>query len=147
MGSQENFYYASENTGFKPNPERTEGTYSKYASLDDKMDGFHYYMRYIKSRIGALYGGYAHEIRDGHITRDEGIALMNKFEGEFPKVFSEFLDYLELNESEFWAIVDDWRPEHLWQKVEGEWFSVIQLQSEIDRLFDASIQVVAWLIC
>ena len=47
---------------------------------------------------------------------------MNKFEGEFPKkYFQEFLDYLELNESEFWAIVDDWRPEHLWQKVEGEW--------------------------
>ena len=30
---------ASKNTGFKPNPERTEGTYSKYASIDDKFDG------------------------------------------------------------------------------------------------------------
>ena len=38
----------------------------------------------------------------------------------------------------FGAIVDDWRPEHLWQKVEGEWVLVIQLQSEIDRLSDAS---------
>jgi hypothetical protein len=39
---QENFYYAVEHAGFTPNPDRTEGTYSKYASLDDKLDGFHY---------------------------------------------------------------------------------------------------------
>ena len=117
---QENFYYASENTGFKPNPERTEGTYSKYASLDDKMDGFHYYMRYIKFGLGRCMEDAAHEIRDGHITRDEGIALMNKFEGEFPKkYFQEFLDYIGINESEFWDIVDDWRPEHLWKKEKG----------------------------
>ena len=35
---QEAYYYATENTGFKPNTERTEGTYSKYVSLDDKID-------------------------------------------------------------------------------------------------------------
>ena len=61
-------------------------------------------------------------MRDGHITREEGIALMNKFEGEFPRrYFQEFLDYLGINEAEFWAIVDDWRPEHLWKKEKGEW--------------------------
>jgi len=40
---QECFYYAVENTGFKPNTLRTEGTYSKYSSIDDKIDPFHYY--------------------------------------------------------------------------------------------------------
>ncbi len=46
---QEHYYYASENTGFQANPEgRSEGTYSKYASLDDKIDGFHYYLMYMK---------------------------------------------------------------------------------------------------
>ena len=40
---QENFYYCQKNTNFEVNPNRTEGTYSKYASLDDKLDGFHYY--------------------------------------------------------------------------------------------------------
>ena len=38
---QENYYYVAEHCGFKPNPVRTEGTYSKYASIDDMMDGFH----------------------------------------------------------------------------------------------------------
>jgi N-acetyl sugar amidotransferase len=39
---QENYYYCAQNIGFEPNPEgRSEGTYSKYASLDDKFDAFH----------------------------------------------------------------------------------------------------------
>ena len=49
---QENYYYCREHTGFSPNTERTQGTYSKYASLDDKIDGFHYYLSYIKFGIG-----------------------------------------------------------------------------------------------
>ena len=119
---QENFYYASEHTGFMPNPERTEGTYSKYASLDDKMDGFHYYMRYIKFGLGRCMEDAAHEIRDGHITREEGIALMDRFEGEFPKKhFREFLEYLDIAEDHFWKVVDEWRPEHLWKKDGNDW--------------------------
>ena len=49
---QENYYYCVKNTGFTCNDERSEGTYSKYASLDDKLDGFHYYLSYIKFGIG-----------------------------------------------------------------------------------------------
>ncbi|MBU1196105.1 MAG: N-acetyl sugar amidotransferase [Proteobacteria bacterium] len=119
---QENYYYCVENTAFKPNPMRTEGTYSKYASLDDKMDGFHYYLRYIKFGLGRCMEDATHEIRDGHLTREEGIALMKRYEGEFPqRYFKEFLEYLDITEEHFWDVVDSWRAEHLWHKVEGEW--------------------------
>jgi N-acetyl sugar amidotransferase len=119
---QENYYYCVENTGFKPNPERTEGTYSKYASLDDKMDGLHYYMRYIKFGLGRCVDDAAHEIRDGHLTRDEGVALVRKYDGEFPnKYFKEFLEYLDITEKHFWEVVDSWRPSYLWEKNNGKW--------------------------
>ncbi len=119
---QENYYYCVEHTGFKPNPERSEGTYSKYASLDDRFDGFHYYMRYIKFGLGRCVEDAAHEIRDGHLTRDEGIALMRRYEGEFPqKYFAEFLEYLDITEAHFWEVVDSWRAPHLWENVNGEW--------------------------
>ena len=52
MGAQEAYYYAVENTGFEANPVRTEGTYSKYNSLDDKVDGFFYFTRWIKFGVG-----------------------------------------------------------------------------------------------
>ena len=119
---QENFYYCVKNTNFKPNLTRSEGTYSKYASLDDKMDGMHYYMRYIKFGLGRCVEDAAHEIRDGHITRQEGIQLMDKYEGEFPsKYFNDFLNYLGISEEHFHNVVDEWRPEHLWKKSSNNW--------------------------
>jgi len=119
---QENYYYCVENTGFKPNPERSEGTYSKYASLDDKFDGFHYYLRYIKFGLGRCVEDAAHEVRDGHISREEGIALMNRYEGEFPeKYFQDFLEYLDITEKHFWEVIDSWRSPNLWEKENGEW--------------------------
>src|SRR3990170_8583851 len=48
----ENFYYAQEHCGFEPNPERSEGTYTRFASLDDKLDGLHYFLGYAKFGIG-----------------------------------------------------------------------------------------------
>ncbi len=120
---QENFYYCVEKTGFETNDQRSEGTYSKYASLDDKTDGFHYYLSYIKFGIGRSTSDSAHEIRDGKITRDEGIALVKKFDGEFPqKYFIETLDYMDISEDEFYRVIDSWRSPHLWHKNEkNEW--------------------------
>ena len=64
----------------------------------------------------------AHEIRDGHITREEGVALMRRYEGEFPeKYFIDFLEYLDITEDHFWEVVDSWRTPHLWENLEGEW--------------------------
>ena len=119
---QENFYYCVDNTGFKPNDERTEGTYSKYSSLDDKMDGMHYYMRYIKFGLGRCCEETSHEIRDKHITRSEGIKLMKKYEGEFPKkYFRDFLTYLSIDEKNFWKTVDKWRSKNIWMRKNNKW--------------------------
>lgn len=112
---QENFYYCSEHTGFTPNPERTLGTYSKYSSLDDKLDGLHYYLAYIKFGIGRATSDTAHEIRDGKITREEGIALVRKFDSEFPqKYFVEACDYMGLTEQDALAIIEKWRNPDVW---------------------------------
>jgi len=120
---QENFYYCVENTGFKPNPVRNEGTYSKYASLDDQLDGFHYYLSYIKFGLGRCTSDAAHEVRDGHITREEAVALVKKFDGEFPiKYFHTFLEYCGITEEYFNQVIDSWRSNHLWEKDNnGDW--------------------------
>ena len=43
-------------------------------------------MRYIKFGLGRCIDDAAHEIRDGHITRDEAIKLVQKYDGEFQKI-------------------------------------------------------------
>jgi N-acetyl sugar amidotransferase len=119
---QECYYYAAEHTRFEANSERTEGTYSKYNSIDDRVDGFHYWTAYIKFGIGRCTHEAAQEIRHGHITREEGVALVHKFDGELPrKYLPDFLDYLGMNESEFLAIADGFRSPHLWRKTGKGW--------------------------
>jgi N-acetyl sugar amidotransferase len=119
---QENFYYCREHAGFTPNTERSEGTYSKYASLDDQIDGFHYYLAYIKFGIGRTTSDAAHEIRDGKITREEGAALVKRYDHEFPrKYYKEFLEFCSITDKEVHAVVDSWRSDHLWYQENGEW--------------------------
>lgn len=120
---QENFYYANKYNGFQVNDTRSEGTYSKYASLDDQTDWLHYYMAYIKFGIGRATSDTAHEIRDGKISREEGVMLVKKYDGELSKkYFNITLDYMSINEKEFWEIVDSWRSPHIWKKNEKfEW--------------------------
>lgn len=120
---QECFYYAVDNTGFRPSAERTQGSYSKYSSLDDKIDPFHYYTTLAKFGLGRASYDAAQEIRNGKITREEGISLVRKFDLEFPSLYlSEFLDYVDVDEGGFHRTVDSFRSEHLWtQGSKGEW--------------------------
>jgi N-acetyl sugar amidotransferase len=120
---QENYYYAMEHSGFVSNPDgRSEGTYTKFASLDDKIDGQHYYTMYIKFGQGRAMNDVNRDIRDGFISREEGIELINKYDGEFPvKYFKEVLEYMGISEERYWEVIDNARSPHLWDKQDGEW--------------------------
>jgi N-acetyl sugar amidotransferase len=113
---QEVYYYAVEHTGFKARPFRTQGTYSKYNSIDDKIDDLHYYTTHIKFGIGRATYDASQEIRNNHLVRDEGVALVKRFDGEFPdRYFNEIMEYLEID-PEFFRneLSDRFRSPHLW---------------------------------
>lgn len=119
---QEVYYYAVENTGFKARPFRTQGTYSKYNSIDDKIDDLHYYTTFIKFGIGRATYDASQEIRNRHITREEGQALVKRFDGEFPdRYFNEVMEHIEMKPERFHELCDQFRSPHLWNKVNGEW--------------------------
>lgn len=134
------YYYAVEHGGFEASPERTPGTYSKYNSIDDKIDDLHYYTTWIKFGIGRATYDAAQEIRSGDITREEGVALVRRFDGEYPERFEEDnFRYLSITEKEFGKIAkefehpvmdrasflelaDRFRSPHLWKKKpDGTW--------------------------
>jgi hypothetical protein len=121
---QEVYYYAVENTGFKARPFRTQGTYSKYNSIDDKIDDLHYYTTFIKFGIGRATYDASQEVRNKHLTREDAVALVKKFDGEFPdKYFNEIMEYLDINPDYFRnELTDRFRSPHLWGKAENaEW--------------------------
>jgi N-acetyl sugar amidotransferase len=119
---QEVYYYAVENTGFEARPFRTQGTYSKYNSIDDKIDDLHYYTAYIKFGLGRASYDASQEIRNKHLTREEGVYLVKRFDGEFPnKYFDEIMDYIDMTRENFMELCDKFRSPHLWKKEDGEW--------------------------
>jgi hypothetical protein len=133
------YYYAVENGDFKASPERTPGTYSKYNSIDDKIDDFHYYTTYVKFGIGRATYDAAQEIRNEEITREEGVALVRKYDGEFPERFAEeIFRYLSIPDAEypvasqrfeqpiidrdyFDSLTDTFRSPHLWGRDGEDW--------------------------
>lgn len=133
------YYYAVENGGFQASPERTPGTYSKYNSIDDKIDDLHYWTTFIKFGIGRATYDASQEIRSGEISREEGVALVKRFDGEWPARFEhELMEYLSIPESvfpqahaqferpimtkeSFLALADGFRSPHLWKQTESGW--------------------------
>jgi len=133
------YYYAVEHGGFQASPERTPGTYSKYNSIDDRIDDFHYYTTFIKFGIGRTTYDAAQEIRSGDINREEGVALAKRFDGEFPDRFAEeIFRYLSIPPKEFPQastrfeqplmdrayfdnLADSFRSPHLWRYDHGSW--------------------------
>tara|TARA_Y100001970_G_C14258087_1_gene877134 strand:+ start:6285 stop:7580 length:1296 start_codon:yes stop_codon:yes gene_type:complete len=138
---QENYYYTIENSNFIPSPERTPGTYSKYSSIDDKLDDLHYFTTYIKFGMGRATYDAAQEIRNGEINREEGIKLVKQFDGEYPTRFEkELFEYLSIDEKRFpkafskfknpkmnrdyfFELAEKFRSPHLWyySEKEDEW--------------------------
>ena len=133
------YYYSVEHGNFEAAPERTPGTYSKYNSIDDRIDDFHYYTTGVKFGLGRASYDAAQEIRSGDITREEGIALVEKFDHEYPSRFEdEIFSYLSLPEKEFpeaskmfeqpimdanyfSKLTDTFRSPHIWKHVDGVW--------------------------
>ena len=141
------YYYAVEHGNFVASPERTPGTYSKYNSIDDKIDDLHYYTTGAKFGLGRASYDASQEIRSGDISRDEGISLVSQFDHEYPARFeAELFDYLSITPEEFprssarfeaprmskdyfRSLVDSFRSPHLWKLENGNW----QLRDPIKR--------------
>ena len=133
------YYFAVENGGFEAAPERTPGTYSKYNSIDDRIDDLHYYTTHIKFGIGRTTYDAAQEVRSEDIEREEAVALVKRYDGEYPERFSEeLLTYLSLPPAQFPksskqfedpimdrpyfdTLANRFRPAHLWQHANGNW--------------------------
>jgi N-acetyl sugar amidotransferase len=136
---QSAYYYAMENSDFQSSPERTPGTYSKYSGVDDMVDDFHYFTTWLKFGIGRTTYDAAQEVRNGDIEREEGVALVQRYDGEFPERFEkEVFKYFsldaktfpeaqkmfeqpEMDRDYFFHLCDRFRSPHIWKRESGSW--------------------------
>ena len=76
----------------------------------------------MKFGIGRATYDVAQELRNDHLTIEEGKKLIKKYDGEFPdNYFSDTMKYLGINENFFIKLCERFRSPHLWKKIKNKW--------------------------
>jgi hypothetical protein len=114
--------FVTEKYGFEFNPDPMDRTYARDSNLNNIHDGLHDYMKYIKFGYGRVHDHVARDIRNGVMTRENGISLIRQYEAVVPSDLVRWLDYVGMNRNEFESIADTFRDPRVWVKNEyGQW--------------------------
>ena len=101
---------------------RTDGTFTDFDSLDDKIDNLYYYMQFLKFGFGRTVRDACRMIQNGQMSREEGLEHVKKYDSEFPKTYhQEHLEYLDMTETEFVEITDKHRDPAIWEFAGNSW--------------------------
>jgi N-acetyl sugar amidotransferase len=113
-----------------------EGTYTNYENLDEKMHGLHDYLKYVKYGFGRATDHACIDVRNGRITREEGLKLVKEFDGKYPHYgVNEFVNYSGMSKEEIDTILDSFTNPILFvQDEQGDFIK--DTQGNLVRNFD-----------
>jgi N-acetyl sugar amidotransferase len=109
--------------GWKPAQQPFERTYRTMSNLDDMHEnGIHDYLKFVKLGYGRGSDHACKDIRGGVMTRDEGIAMVRKYDHVKPRRdLDRWLSYVGMREEEFDAVCDGFRDPRVWRVENGQW--------------------------
>lgn len=108
--------------GFEIADEPFDRTYRRMSNLDDMHEnGVHDWLKWVKFGYGRATDHVCKDIRAGLMTRDEGIALVRRYDPVKPRDLARWLDYTGMTEDEFDRIADTFRDPRVWWREAGEW--------------------------
>ena len=106
--------------GFSVHDGPTEGTFTNYENLDNKIQGIHDYFKWLKFGYGRAADSGSIQIRLKQISREDGMRLVKQHEGKLPEKFlDEYLDQWEMGREEFLDICDKFTNKELFKKDEN----------------------------
>ena len=108
---------------WRPAQQNFERTYRRFSNLDDMHEnGIHDYMKFVKFGYGRGTDHSSKDIRAGHMTREEGIRMVQKYDHVKPRMDLErWLNYVGMAEEEFDAIADTFRDSRVWRIENEQW--------------------------
>ena len=105
--------------GFSVIDGQSEGTYTNFENLDNKDQGFHDYLKWLKFGYGRTSDHASMEIRKKRITREEGLELVKKFEGKIPEQYlDEYLKDFEMTRDDFFKCMNKFTNKDIFKKDE-----------------------------
>ena len=123
-----NYELARDKMGLRGTGIRSIGTYNDFAQTDTKLYDLHVYLMFLKFGFGRCTQDVCIDIRRGAMTRQDGIELVKKYDGEYPDVhIVDYLEYFRMKQAEFDAVIDKWANKDLFEKVGGRWMPKFEL--------------------
>ena len=117
-----NYIVAKENCGLQEREEAGSGTFTNFAQNDQALYSLHCYMMYLKFGFGRATQDVGIEIRRGAMTREQGVNLVNLFDGHYPDEFIDiYLEYFQMSKNEFDMVIDKYANKELFEKVDNRW--------------------------
>ena len=82
-------------------------TYRQYSNIDDRYEnGLHDYLKFIKFGYGRATDHASRDIRNGLMTRNQGIKMVKKYDSVIPDDLYYWLKYVNISEKLFWKHCD-----------------------------------------
>ena len=100
-------------------------TFKRTSNLDDMHEnGAHDYLKFIKLGYGRGTDHANYEIREGRMTREKGLAMVNKYDHVKPSDLKRWLKYVGMEESKFDQIADTFRDQRVWRIKNNSWYKM-----------------------
>lgn len=95
-----------------------------YSDIDCHFIVIHHFVKWFKFGMTRLFDNVSVEIRNGRMTREEGIKLIKETPVNIPHQEIKYLcDFLKITESHFWEILETFRNKDIWKKDgNGNWY-------------------------
>lgn len=117
-----------------------EGTYTNYENLDDNLVAVHDYLKFTKFGFGRTTDHVSIDIRNGRLTREEGVKLVEQFDGKYPKKgAAEFIQFFGITQEEFDRVIDSFTDKSLFELNEDGSFKRDADRNLIKKYQDYSI--------
>lgn len=102
---------------------KQQRTFDTYNDVDCfHYAGLHDYVKFLKWGYGKVTDYASREIRLKRLTREEGIALVGRYQNVLPQDLPLFLEWLQVSEAEFWEQIDRYRDSRIWRQDDsGRW--------------------------
>jgi N-acetyl sugar amidotransferase len=118
----QNYLIAKEYCGLEEANEGNVGTFTNFAQNDQALYALHAYLMYLKFGFGRATQDAGIEIRRGAMTRDQAVNLVRLYDGHYPDEFMDkYLDYYQMTQEDFDAVLDKWVNKSLFEKKDGRW--------------------------
>jgi N-acetyl sugar amidotransferase len=117
-----NYLVAKEHCGLKEAEDSNAGTFTNFAQNDQALYALHTYLMYLKFGFGRANQDACIEVRRGCMDRAQAANLVRIYDGTYPKEdIPLYLDYYQMNRSDFDHVLDRYANRELFEKRDGIW--------------------------